>query len=319
MFADVCLEAGAVENDLGLQRRSRSVLLGDRRQHAVRARAHVGDLALIRLVPTLFTPTFHLVEPVLPVGRMGAAGQFVQLLAVFALELQHLLDVLATPRALRGVETLERKSICAASLGPTPLVVPSGIVRPEQMQDFGLCALVLAVIHQSLQDTRRNDAPTADQHRSWFGQEPFVDVFVRFVGVDGAGQVLVLAPVFLQIVQELQAWVADREVHELAAIGDPSGGRGAGRGSENREIAAGRTPANHSHLAIDEHLVVPDACGFFLQTGEHGSGTGRPVVGEDRLGEHVPDREQLLFLACLAQGVAGKAPDVVRHALAVAA
>ena len=96
-------------------------------------------------------------------------------------------------------------------------------------------------------------------------EQALVDVLVRLVRVHRVGVVVVLGAVLLQVGQELEPGIADREVHVLAAVGDAPGGARARRGREDGEVSAAVAPAHHAHLAHDEHLVVADARHLLLQ------------------------------------------------------
>ena len=154
-------------------------------------------------------------------------------------------------------------------------------------------------------------------------------MLVRLVRVDDVHVVLGTRAVLLQVRQEAQARVADRDVHEAAPERDPLGRRGAGGRRQDREVAGPGPPPDHAHQTLAQHGVVSDAGGLTLHGGEGLTGPRGEVVGEDRLGEDVVERRQLgthgrlLLHPCrggdeallgrprLAHGIAGETPDVV--------
>jgi hypothetical protein len=139
------------------------------------------------------------------------------------------------------------------------------------VHDVGLETEPRAVVEEALQHPRGDDAAAADQHGPGPGLEELVDVLVRLVGVD---DVLVVArglPERLQVGQEPQPRVADRQVHEAGPERDPLGRGGAlGRG-EDREVAAADAPAHQPDHPLDEHVVVADPLALPLEAGEDGA------------------------------------------------
>jgi hypothetical protein len=180
------------------------------------------------------------------------------------------------------------------------------------VHDPGLQAVALAVVHQPLQDPGGDDAAAAHDDRAGPGLEKLVHVLVRLVGVDDVVVVAVPLAELLEVGQEAQARVADREVHEPGAVGDPLGRAGAGRRGEDREVAALVAAAHHPRHPLGDHLRVADPGRLPLQAGEHVTGARRPVVGEDRLTEHVQERAQRPVPPGFREGVGREAPDVVR-------
>ena len=179
---------------------------------------------------------------------VDATGQFIEVLAGRAFELQHLLEVLPAPRALRRIESLEPDAVCTTTVGKAPLAVAARGASANEVDDGGLCALVDAIVHQPLQHPRGNDAATPDEHGAGLVEQTFIDVLVRFERVDRAGAVVVLGAVLLQVGQELESGIADGEMHVLAAIRDAARGGGVGRRGENREVAPAGAAADHADL-----------------------------------------------------------------------
>ena len=83
----------------------------------------------------------------------------------------------------------------------------------------------VAVVDQPLQHPGGDDPAAADHHRARAAAQLLVHVLVRLVGVDDLRRVPVVLAVALQVGQQLEARVADRDVHERAAVGQPLGRR----------------------------------------------------------------------------------------------
>src|SRR5713226_5463582 len=111
------------------------------------------------------------------------------------------------------------------------------------------------------------------------------------VRADDVGEVVVLRAEPLKFWQELQARIADREMHEARPVSNPRRHRRtrgrceAGRRGENREVAATAAPAYHPDLALGEHPGVPDPACLAFEAGEYLACPRCVVVSPDRFHE----------------------------------
>src|SRR5271169_4510587 len=164
VLADVRLEARAVDDEVRRQLERRAVAVRDHRHDlAVRSLLHVADLSDVGAVEALAAPPRELLDPELAVGRVRPAEDLVVPLAVLALERPELVAGLAAPRRLGPVEALVRPSVRA--LAPQEDRRAAGVVDvgAEEVDDRGLRAAV-AVVDETLQDPRPNDAAPPDHH-----------------------------------------------------------------------------------------------------------------------------------------------------------
>ena len=99
----------------------------------------------------------------------------------------------------------------------------TGDERPEQMDDVSLQPVLASVVHQALQNARRDDAAAADQDGARPRPQLVVDVFVIFVRAHDVVEVLLLDAELLQIRQVPQARIADRAVDILRPERDARG------------------------------------------------------------------------------------------------
>src|SRR5205823_5662784 len=124
---------------------------------------------------------------------------------------------------------------------------------------------------------------------------------VRFVGVDDAPEVLVLLAILLEVWKKLQAWVADREVDVLAAVGDALR-RGCARlRSEDGVVPAAVAFPDHPHEPLCGETPPTDAVRLALEGTKDLPCLRGVVVGEDGLGEDLPERSQELRRTPLAE------------------
>ena len=212
----------------------------------VRAGPQFGDLAGDRPVPALGAAPLELGLPELADRRVGAAHLLVGLGPLLALELADLGLELAAPHRLRVVEALVGPAVAALAALEDVRPVRAGDVGAEDVHDLGLQPEPVPVVDQPLQDPGRHDAAAADHHRARAQRELLVDVLVRLVGVDHLGRIPVVLAVALQVGQQLQARITDRDVHVRAAVGQPPGRRGARRRRQDGEVAALRGGAGPS-------------------------------------------------------------------------
>lgn len=127
------------------------------------------------------------------------------------------------------------------------------------MRDAGLRPVVVAVIHDPLNDARGHDAGAADQHGARPAAQFLVHVIMWLVGVDDPRKVLVFLAVVLQVVEESNARVPDSEVHKAAAIGNAACSPGGGLGRVDDQIAATVTAPHGSHHTLLDHGRPTDA------------------------------------------------------------
>src|SRR6478609_531454 len=323
VLADVGLQTGAVDDEVRVDlcgRHSRAALclrvqIGDDAL-TVRTRAQLADLTGQRAVPTLCPAPFELGLPQLADRRVGAAHLLVGLGPLFTLQVADPGLELAAPHRLGVVEALVGPAVAARSALEDVRAVRAGHVRAEDVQDLGLQPVPVPVVDQPLQDAGRDDPTAADDHRAGPQFQLLVHVLVRLVGVDHPGRVPVVLAVALQVGQQLQARVADGDVHERAAVGQPLGGGGPGRRGEDGEVAALAPPADHPDLALAHAPLVADAVRLALHRLERLPGPWGVVVLHDRFGQHIPQgfepAGEALGGERLPQRVRGKAPDVVR-------
>src|SRR6478609_3227163 len=324
VLPDVGLQAGAVDDEIRVDLdRPRLALGGEVRDDALAMgpRPQLADLAGDGAVPALPAAPFELFLPVLADRRVGAAHFLVRLGAFLALEAPDLGLELATPDGLGIVEALIGPAVAALAAFEDVRAMRAGDVGAEHMDDLRLQVVAVPVVDQPLQDPGGDDAAAADHHGARAQRKLLVHVLVRLVGVHDPGRVPVVLAIPLQVGEQFQARVADGDVHERAAVGQPLRGGGPGGRSQDREVAALPPAAHHPHLALADALLIADAVCLALHGFERLAGLGGVVVLDDRFGEHVPQRldeaADALGAESLPDRVGRETPDVVRSGFGV--
>src|SRR5579871_4838215 len=286
VLGDIGFQAGAVDDEVGRDLPNALGGLDHADDHAVVTDLHLLHGAGHRVVPALGPALVHLLLPAPSPRGVRPAHQLVLGGALLALEPAHLRLQLPAPYRLRVVEPLVGKTVAALAAHPGVRSVRGGDIGPEQVHDLEGEVVLGAVVHQALQDPRGNDPATADQYHPGLDTQAVVDVLVVLVGADHVVEVLILGPEGLQFGQELQAWIPDRDVHELGPERDAAGRFRVRRGQDG-EIAAALASADHPDLALDQHVRVADPFGLALEPFEHHAGPRRVEVGPHRLDQHL--------------------------------
>ncbi len=91
------------------------------------------------------------------------------------------------------------------------------------MHDVGGQPVFAPIVHQARQDTGGDDAAAAEHHHQVLGARGLVDVLVLLVRAHHVVEILMSGAELLQFWQEPQARVADGEVNEFGAVGQPLG------------------------------------------------------------------------------------------------
>ena len=198
----------------------------DARHRAVLGRLHRVDQPGHGPVPAFLSPSRELFLPESANGRVRPADGLVERRAIRAFEPAHPALELTAPDGLRVVEALVGPSITASPTHEDARPVRPRHVGPEDVHDVRLGPVLVAVVDQALEDARRDDAATAEDHGSGARQQVAIDRLVGLVGVDHPGVVLVGLAVGLQVAEELQTRVADGDVHPAAAVSRTPGGVG---------------------------------------------------------------------------------------------
>src|SRR6266545_3790354 len=259
VLGHVAVQAGAVDDVVGPH-----LLLAvgplEPAHHHVAVERQVRERAGLGPVPAAAPGLVQTALPVPAPRRGGAFDLVVGLDQVAPLPAAHACLELPAPCGLRVVEAL------------VGVAVPAGNVVAQHVHDLRLRAVLLAVADQPVQHRGGHDAAAPDDHRARPAAQRLVHVLVVLIAVDHVVVVVHLLPEALQLRQEPQPRVADRDVHVPAPVRDRAGQATLAALAEPRdqhgEVAAAGTPAHGAHLALHQHVPVPDPARLALHAVE---------------------------------------------------
>jgi len=211
--SDVTRQTGGINDVLGANLQHRLVSQCDPdTESAIGTGRNVSYLAAERAVPPLPSRAVQLPLPAPALRCSAATDRFDEAGSRLTLQPLHCALVLASHRRLGVDEILVGEAVRSIPMGKERLAGEI-LAWAHDVDNAHLPTMGIAIVNETLQDTRANNTGAAHDHRPASSAESFVDVFMGLVRIDNPAVIVIATAVSPQIGEEAEGWISNRKMN----------------------------------------------------------------------------------------------------------